>query len=248
MQDDELISLIEKLRFAFIEDTATNGPPQIDALSGIWKSEISPLQGSNFLGTDTTSMVEKAVTLPTSLRTQQTRHVKLASIRETLRQLRHKIFPEPAKPLASLFPEIDLPPSHYKAYQESTTDKMELVSPSPLPLDGSVPNNPELPQLERIRPVRRRSTIELHENPAYHPQGGPDYLKILAKYRRFDTDERHGRIICRFINTGSAEDRRPQIIKVQEHSANWTQEFLADIAVGDPPQGTPSAAKAEFQS
>jgi hypothetical protein len=53
-------------------------------------------------------------------------------------------------------------------------------------------------------------------------------------------------MICRFVNTGSARERLPQIIKVEEHSANGNQEFLADITVGDPPQGTSSVVEADF--
>jgi hypothetical protein len=108
--------------------------------------------------------------------------VKLTSTRESLRQL-HKTFPEqaPKKPH----------PSHFNTTPESTTDDIDSVSP----LSISPPNEPTHQSTEprkRVRPLRRSSTIELHENPAYHPEGGPDYLKILAKYDLFGTDERHG--------------------------------------------------------
>ncbi len=162
--------------------------------------------------------------------------VKLTSLRE-LRLQEHNTFPQqdPKKPH----------PSHFKTSPASTTDDMDTVSP----LSPGHPNWPASATSEssqRIRPIRRRSTIELHENPAYHPQGGPDYLKILAKYKLFATDERNGRIVARFVNTGRAKERHPQVIKVEEYSANGNQEFLADITVGDPPQGTSFPARADF--
>jgi hypothetical protein len=88
----------------------------------------------------------------------------------------------------------------------------------------------------RRRFRRSSSTVELEENKAYHPLGGPEYIKILAKYQLFSSDEHHGRVVCRFVNTGSSRNRRPQVIKVEEHSAQGNQEFLARISVGNPPQ------------
>jgi hypothetical protein len=178
---------------------------------------------------ETVSMEKESESMTPSPTPPQNGVVKLTSTREALRQ-QHKTFPEqaPKKPH----------PLHYRTSPAATSDDLETLSPlSPSPENESTQTSSESPR--RIRPVRRRSTIELHENPAYHPQGGPDYLKILAKYKLFDKDERHGRIVCRFVNTGSAKERHPQIIKVEEHSANGNQEFLADILVGDPPQGIP---------
>jgi len=157
--------------------------------------------------------------------------VKLTSTREAARQ-QHKTFPEqaPQKPH----------PSHYNTSPAAINDDtIETISPLSYSPPNGLTHISEADSPQFVRPVRRKSTIELHENPAYHPQGGPDYLKILAKYKLFLRDERHGgRIVCRFVNTGNAIARQPQIIPVKEYSANGNQEFLADIHVGDPPQRT----------
>ena len=88
-----------------------------------------------------------------------------------------------------------------------------------------------------VRPFRRTPTVELEENPAYHPLGGPDYLKILAKYNLLGKDEHQGLVVCRFTNAGNIGTRQPQVIKVDQFSAHGNQEFLAHVAIGDPPQG-----------
>src|SRR5579859_1632805 len=132
----------------------------------------------------TTSAMEKEESRSPSPTPPQNGLVKLTSTREALRQ-QHKTFPEdvPRKPH----------PSHYKTSPAATSDDIETVSPlTSSPPEASTPLPSESPRF--IRPIRRKSTLELHENPAYHPKGGPDYLKILAKYKLFDTDERHGRI------------------------------------------------------
>lgn len=86
------------------------------------------------------------------------------------------------------------------------------------------------------RLMSKRSTVELEENLAYHPQGGPDYLKILAKYQLFGSDQHSGLVVCRYVQAGNIRDRQPQIIPVESHSARGNQEFLANIFVGEPPK------------
>ena len=88
------------------------------------------------------------------------------------------------------------------------------------------------------RRFRRAPTVELEENPAYKPTGGPEYLHILAKYNLFGSDEHHGRIVSRFVNAGNIRDRHPQVIHVDEFSSQGNQEFLAHIQIGNPPQST----------
>ena len=78
--------------------------------------------------------------------------------------------------------------------------------------------------------------VALDENPAYHPLGGPDYLKVLSKYNLFGNDEHLGLVVCRFVNAGSRLGRQPQIIKVEKFSAQGNQEFLAHVVIGNPPQ------------
>jgi hypothetical protein len=88
------------------------------------------------------------------------------------------------------------------------------------------------------RRLRRSQTVELLENSAYRPLGGPEYIKVLAKYELFSSDQQQGRVVCRFVDTGNAKTRRPQMIKVEEYSANGGQEFLAQVYIGNPPQST----------
>jgi hypothetical protein len=203
----------------------------------IFKRTIQKVLGT--CATDNTNSIEKEterMTPSPSPPQQNGALVKLTSLRESKPQ-EHNTFPQQDPKKSD--------PSHFKTSPASTSDDMETVSPqSPSPPNGPISTTPG--SWQRIRPVRRRSTLELHENPAYHPQGGPDYLKILAKYKLFDTDERHGRIVARFVNTGSAKERHPQVIKVEEYSANGNQEFLADITVGDPPQGNSFVGRADF--
>jgi len=109
-------------------------------------------------------------------------------------------------------------------------------NPSPLsPLQTTVTADTPSPASSRP-PLRRSTTVDLEWNPAYRPLGGPEYLKILAKYNLFNEDERHGRVVCRFVNAGNLRDRQPQVIKVEEFSAQGNQEFLAHISIGNPPQ------------
>lgn len=187
--------------------------------------------------TDNTNSIDKEAgrTPSPSPPPQNGAFVKLTSLRES-KLHESNTFPQqdPKKPH----------PSHFKTSPASTTD-MESVSPlSPSPPNRPASTTPKSSQ--RVLPIRRRSTIELHGNPAYHPQGGPDYLKILAKYNLFETSESYGRVVARFVNTGSAKERHLQVIKVKEYSANGNQEFLADITVGDPPQSISSPGRADF--
>lgn len=118
-------------------------------------------------------------------------------------------------------------PSHFQTAPASTADNTSPTSPEP----ESHTSSP-------IRRIRRTPTVELDKNPAYHPLGGPEYLKVLAKYDLFGNDEHQGLVVCRFVNAGSSSGRHPQIIKVEEYSAHGNQEFLAHINIGNPPQST----------
>lgn len=153
--------------------------------------------------------------------------VKLESVRETKRQ-QHKTFP-PEATRARL-------PSHFKTTPAETSD---ATSASASPVS---PDSPFMMSRRSTGPLKRAPTIELEENPAYRPQGGPDYLKILAKYKLFGKDDRQGRVVCRFVNTGNIRNRQPQMVKIEEFSAQGNQEFLAHIRIGnsDPPQSIPA--------
>jgi len=131
--------------------------------------------------------------------------------------------------------ENETPPPH------DDMVRLERLSrnPPPLPpLQTSATANTPSPASSRP-PLQRSTTVDLEWNPAYHPLGGPEYLKILAKYNLFNEDERHGRVVCRFVNAGNLRDRQPQVIKVEEFSAQGNQEFLAHISIGNPPQSIP---------
>jgi hypothetical protein len=117
-------------------------------------------------------------------------------------------------------------PSHSKTAPAKTVDQ---TAPR-LSMKVDIPEKP-------IRPIRRSPTVELVENKNYHPLGGPDYLKILAKYNLFGEDKNFGRVVCRFVNAGNVSNREPQIVKVEEYSAQGNQEFLAQVRIGNPPQG-----------
>jgi len=88
------------------------------------------------------------------------------------------------------------------------------------------------------RQPQRRSTIELQENKEYRPKGGPDYLRILAKYHMLG-DKSNERVICRFVRPGNTSERRPEIVKIDNISPQANQEFLAHVVIGnsDKPQG-----------
>lgn len=117
-------------------------------------------------------------------------------------------------------------PSHFQTTPAASADNTSPTSPEP---ESSTSPRP-------IRRFRRTPTLELDKNPAYHPLGGPEYLKVLAKYDLFGTDEHQGLVVCRFVDAGSSVKRHPQIIKVEEYSAHGNQEFLAHIVIGNPPQ------------
>jgi len=82
------------------------------------------------------------------------------------------------------------------------------------------------------RPLRRAPTVELVCNRAYRPTGGPEYVKLLAKYKLLKTDKHQGLVVARFVNAGSRAWRKPEIIKVSQFSAKGNQEFLAEITIG----------------
>lgn len=82
------------------------------------------------------------------------------------------------------------------------------------------------------RPLRRAKTVELVPNKAYKPTGGPEYIRVLAKYKLLKEDKHQGLIVARFVNAGSRKFRKPEIIKVDHFSANGNQEFLADVTIG----------------
>jgi len=117
--------------------------------------------------------------------------------------------------------------SHFRTAPAAAADNTSPISPGNGTMATSSP----------VRPFRRTPTVELEENPAYHPLGGPDYLKILAKYNLLGKDEHQGLVVCRFTNAGNKGTRQPQVIKVDQFSAHGNQEFLAHVAIGDPPQG-----------
>jgi hypothetical protein len=152
--------------------------------------------------------------------------VKLEPNREKIRQ-QHKTFPSEAPRSRH--------PSHFKTAPAETVDH---DSPPVSPVSPAAQN---MMARKPARPFKRTPTIELEENPLYKPQGGSDYIKILAKYNLFDKDDRNGRVVCRFVNAGNIKNRQPQIVKVEEFSAQGNQEFLANITVGNcnPPQGIP---------
>jgi hypothetical protein len=152
--------------------------------------------------------------------------VKLEPARKANRQ-QHKTFPADAPRRRH--------PSHFKTTPPETADNVSSpVSPDSPAAQDMMARNP-------ARPFKRTPTIELEENPFYRPKGGADYLKILAKYKLFGKDDRNGRIVCRFVNAGNIKNRQPQIVKVEEFSAQGNQEFLAHITIGNsnPPQGIP---------
>jgi hypothetical protein len=120
-------------------------------------------------------------------------------------------------------------PSQYQTAPAATVDAAS-TTPASAPTSSAT----ESP----TRRFRRTPTVELEENPAYHPTGGPEYLHILAKYNLFGSDEHHGRIVSRFVNAGNIRERHPQVIHVEEFSAQGNQEFLAHIKIGNPPQST----------
>jgi hypothetical protein len=138
---------------------------------------------------------------------------------DTLRAVHHQTFP--------LEPQRRPHPSQYQTAPAATVDAAPVM-PASAP-NSSATGSP-------TRRFRRTPTIELEENPAYHPTGGPEYLHILAKYNLFGSDEHHGRIVSRFVNAGNIRDRHPQVIHVEEFSAQGNQEFLAHIKIGNPPQ------------
>jgi hypothetical protein len=152
--------------------------------------------------------------------------VKLEPARESDRQ-QHKTFPSDAPRRRH--------PSHFKTVPAETADNVSS------PVSPDSPAAQDMMARKPTRPFKRTPTIELEENPSYRPQGGPDYLKILAKYNLFGKDDRNGRIVCRFVNAGNIKNRQPQIVKVEEFSAQGNQEFLAHITIGNsnPPQGIP---------
>jgi hypothetical protein len=145
--------------------------------------------------------------------------VKLQSMRQ-----QNRTFPEqsPKQPH----------PSHFKTAPARMSTEYTR-NPSPIDTSSTTPHSGS-----PNRSPKRSPTVELEENKAYVPLGGPDYLKILAKYKLFGNDEHHGRVVCRFVNAGNIKDRQPQIIKVDEFSAQGNQEFLAHITIGNsnPPQ------------
>jgi hypothetical protein len=157
---------------------------------------------------------------------QSNGRVKLEPTREMIRQ-QHKTFPAEAPRTRH--------PSHFKTTPaETSADSSASASPVS-------PDSPTMMSRRPRGPLKRAPTIELEENPAYRPQGGPDYLKILAKYKLFGKDERQGRVVCRFVNAGNIRNRQPQMVKIEEFSAQGNQEFLAHIHIGnsDPPQSIP---------
>jgi hypothetical protein len=141
--------------------------------------------------------------------------VNLESGREPLDQ-RHSTYPAP-------IPSHQLP-SHSQTAPANAADN-PIMRP---PMKVDIPVSPG---------IKRAPTVELVENKAYHPLGGPDYLKILAKYDLFGEDKNFGRVVCRFVNAGNVRNREPQIVKVEEYSAQGNQEFLAQVSIGNPPQG-----------
>jgi hypothetical protein len=82
------------------------------------------------------------------------------------------------------------------------------------------------------RPLRRAKTVELVPNKEYRATGGPEYIRVLAKYKLLKEDKHQGLIVARFVNAGSRKFRKPEIIKVDQFSANGNQEFLADVTIG----------------
>lgn len=138
---------------------------------------------------------------------------------DTLRTVPHQTFPldNPRRP-------------HLSQYQTAPAAAVDTTSATPI--SGPNSSATESP----TRRFRRAPTVELEENPAYHPTGGPEYLHILAKYNLFGRDEYHGRIVSRFVNAGNIRERHPQVIHVEEFSAQGNQEFLAHIKIGNPPQ------------
>jgi hypothetical protein len=150
--------------------------------------------------------------------------VKLSSGRDVHHDKHHQTFPA-SNPSRGL-------PSHSKTAPSNIADE-HAASPDRTPMKVDIP----------IKPVKRAPTVELVENKAYRPLGGPDYIKILAKYNLFGQDQYHGRVVCRFVNTGNVVNRQPQIVKVEEYSSEQgNQEFLASVTIGNsnPPQGTPA--------
>ena len=119
-------------------------------------------------------------------------------------------------------------PSHFKTTLGTSTEDT-----SPISLDSKPQSSTTSSRIQRFG---SRMTVALEENPAYHPLGGPDYIKVLAKYNLFGVDEHLGLVVCRFVNAGSSLGRHPQIIKVEQFSAQGNPEVLAHVVIGNPPQ------------
>jgi hypothetical protein len=128
----------------------------------------------------------------------------------------------------STFTTISRPP-----YAPRSASAPASIGGTPAPrstIDNSQrPSSSSIPQ---HRPLRRAKTVALMENKAYQPAGGPEYVKILAKYKLLKMDRHQGLIVARFVNAGNRKWRKPEIIKVNQFSANGNQEFLAQITIG----------------
>src|SRR5437773_12022794 len=95
-------------------------------------------------------------------------------------------------------------PSHFRTAPAVTTSHDSPISPGDTsrPFAG-VSQASTSPSSSPARYFRRSPTVELEENPEYRPLGGPEYLKILAKYNLLVTDEQHHLVVSRFVNAGS---------------------------------------------
>ena len=170
-------------------------------------------------------------------------------------QVREPVTKEDSSDISTADGKVKLEPTrnHNRTFPLQPEKKLELRKFKTTP-SGSPADVPEASPLSSSEPghsppfrhPRRANTLELEENRAYVPLGGPDYLKVLAKYNLFSTDEQQGRVVCRFVNTGNVKDRQPQIIKVDNYSAQGNQEFLAHIFIGNPPQGISKSINRNF--
>jgi hypothetical protein len=137
-------------------------------------------------------------------------------------------------------------PSHFQTAPASTGDTI-FDSPTEITPDSS-PAPPPDAQTSQVTPprsqIRRKSTCELQENRDYHPQGGPDYIRILTKYGMLK-EVNNSRVICRFVRAGGVSERRPQVIKIENISPQANQEFLAPVVIGngEKKQGIPHQIK-----
>ena len=150
--------------------------------------------------------------------------------------------------------------------QTTQTENLSVRAHKPKPVPGSrsasAPASvgrtptPGSPIDDRQRPVssngahrrlQRARTVELVCNRAYRPTGGPEYVKLLAKYNLLENDPHQGLVVVRVVNAGRAIWRKPEVIKVNQFSANGNQEFLAEITIGTSTGAPQSKSVSESQ-